>query len=418
MALYDTKPNAPSRGEMDILEIAARMVGLAIERDRLEEQLRQSSKIEAVGVLAGGIAHDFNNLLAAILGNSEIAMAELPADAPAQLNLKQIVKASVTAADLCNQLLTYAGRGATTTEVLDCNALVKEFGDLLQVALSKKMTLEFEIHEASLGIVADRSQLLQVIMNLITNASGAIGETEGHVIVSTSISTFSRDELKLRHPNTPLEAGEYVRIWISDTGVGMNPETQAKIFDPFFTTKPNGLGLGLAAVQGIVRSHGGAISVESALGEGTTFSILLPCVALPDEPEVPLVVPKLGTGPTKARVLVVDDERAVRKVLVYMLEDAGYDVLEACDGQEAVDLFRRESDTIDCVLLDLSMPKMDGEEAFAQLLEIRSNVRVILSSGFAEQELLNRFKGAGLAGVLQKPTQMHVLLEKLATALN
>ena len=175
MALYDTKPNAPSRGEMDILEIAARMVGLAIERDRLEEQLRQSSKIEAVGVLVGGIAHDFNNLLAAIMGNSEIAMAGLPADAPAQLNLKQIVKASVTAADLCNQLLTYAGRGATTTEVLDCNALVKELGDLLQVALSKKMTLEFEIHEASLGMVADRSQLRQVIMNLITNASGAIG---------------------------------------------------------------------------------------------------------------------------------------------------------------------------------------------------------------------------------------------------
>ena len=415
MALYDTKPNAPTQHEMDVLEIAARMVGLAVERDRLEEQLRQATKMEAIGVLAGGVAHDFNNLLTTVMGNAELAMTKLPDDAKARQMLQRIVTASVTATDLCNQMLTYAGRGASSIEIVDCNALVRELGELLKVALSKKVSLVYELDEAPLGVLADRSQLRQVVMNLITNASEAIGGSEGRVVIGASASAYSREELELRDPNATLAPGEYVHLWVTDTGAGISPTTQTKIFDPFFTTKPSGRGLGLAVVQGIVRSHRGAITAESNPGAGTTFSVLLPRVDLPDED--PRMVSERETERRGGRILVVDDEFEVRQILVGSLENAGYSVVQACDGQEAIDVFRRESDSIDCVLLDLSMPKLDGEEVFAELREIRSDVRVILCSGFTEQEMLNRFEGAGLAGVVQKPSQRHILLAKVADAL-
>ena len=415
MALYDTKPNAPTQHQMDVLEIAARMVGLAVERDRLEEQLRQATKMEAIGVLAGGVAHDFNNLLTTVMGNAELAMTKLPDDAKARQMLQRIVTASVTATDLCNQMLTYAGRGASSIEILDCNALVRELGELLKVALSKKVSLVYELDETPLGVLADRSQLRQVVMNLITNASEAFGGSEGRVVIGTSASAYSREELELRDSNATLAPGEYVHLWVTDTGAGISPTTQTKIYDPFFTTKPSGRGLGLAVAQGIVRSHRGAITAESKPGAGTTFSVLLPRVDLPDDD--PRMVSESETERRGGRILVVDDEFEVRQVLVGTLENAGYSVVQACDGQEAIDVFRREADSIDCVLLDLSMPKLDGEEVFAELREIRSDVRVILCSGFTEQEMLNRFEGAGLAGVAQKPSQRHILLAKIADAL-
>ncbi len=415
IALYDRKPNSPSQHQLDVLEIAARMVGLAIERDRLELQLRQATKMEAVGVLAGGVAHDFNNLLAAIMGNAELAMIRLPEGSDASLNLKRIVTASLSATDLCNQMLAYAGRGATSAELLDCNALVRELGDLLKVAMSKKVSLDYLLHPSPLGVLADRSQLRQVVMNLITNAADAIGTNEGSIVLGTKMTQYTAEELELSHPNYPLEGGDYVSIWVTDTGPGMASETQAKIFDPFFSTKPNGRGLGLAAVQGIVRGHGGTITVESMPGTGTTVSLLLPCATLSAD-ELPLAQSERVEG-VSACVLIGDDEQVVREVLVAMLEQAGYRVLQAVDGQEVVDIYRREADNIDCVLLDLNMPRLDGAEAFAELLQIRSDVCVVLSSGFTEQEMLNRFQGAGLAGVIQKPTQMHVLLAKIADAL-
>ena len=204
-------------------------------------------------------------------------------------------------------------------------------------------------------------------------------------------------------------------VWVRDTGVGMTPATQARIFDPFFTTKPTGRGLGLAAAQGIVRGHGGAITLESEPNGGTTFSILLPHTPL-DEGS-PLLTPRSHSRSDGMRVLVVDDEVGVRKVVSSMLERAGYSVLTASDGQEAVDVFRRQADSIDCVLLDLSMPKLDGEEAFREMQQIRADVPVILSSGFTDQEIVDRFRGGGLAGVIHKPARMHVLLEKVASVM-
>jgi signal transduction histidine kinase/ActR/RegA family two-component response regulator len=415
MALYHDEPRAPDRHQMDGLEIAARMVGLAVERERLEDQLRQSAKMEALGVLAGGIAHDFKNMLAVILANAELATPTLPEGAEARERLQEIATASVGATDLCNQMLAYAGRGARTAERLDFNALVKELGGLLRVALSKKATLVFELHEGPLGVLADRGQLRQVVMNLITNASEAIGNNEGLIVVETSPSHYGREELALAHPEADLEPGDYVLLSVSDSGTGVDSETRARIFDPFFTTKSAGRGLGLAAVQGIVRGHRGAVTLESEPGHGTTIHVLLPGVALPHQ-EPPSVSEDQPTEPD-ARILVVDDEEQVLKLIATMLERAGYDVIVACDGQEAVDIFRREGDSIDCVRMDLSMPKLDGEEAFRELRAIRSDVRVVLSSGFTEQQVMDRFRDSGLAGVVQKPAQRDVLLAKIAETL-
>ena len=234
--------------------------------------------MEAVGVLAGGIAHDFNNLLTAVMGNAELAGMDLAEDAAAMSNLDMIVKSCVVASDLCGQMLAYAGRGSSLKESIDCNSLVKEISDLLVAGLSKKVTLEFDLHDAPLGIVADRNHMRQVIMNMITNASDAIDTNSGRIVVGTEPVALAREELDALKAYPRLAPGEYMRIRVSDDGAGMDEATQAKIFDPFFTTKSTGHGLGLAAVIGIVRAHNGAISVDSTPGKGTTFSIWLPRV--------------------------------------------------------------------------------------------------------------------------------------------
>jgi signal transduction histidine kinase/ActR/RegA family two-component response regulator len=415
IALYYHEPRAPTRAQIHGLAIAARMVGLAVERHRLEAQLHDAAKMEALGVLAGGIAHDFNNLLTVVLGNAELAANSVPAGSEARERLREIVNASVSATELCEQMLAYAGRGARTAEPLDCNELVAAHAALLRVALSKKAQLIFDLHPAPLGVLADGSQLRQVIMNLITNASDAIGNSEGRIVVSTRSRNYGRDELERDYRSSKLEPGEYVVLSVNDSGRGMSPATKARIFDPFFTTKGTGRGLGLAAVQGIVRGHRGAIAVETRLGAGTTFHVLLPRVSLPDRVLTPPAARKPSVS--RARILVADDEPAVRKLFQGVLESAGYEVIVACDGQEAVDVFRREFDSIHCVLLDLSMPKLDGEEAFRELRKLRSDVPVILSSGFAEQHVVDRFRDTGLAGVIQKPVRVDVLLAKIADTL-
>lgn len=416
MALYKTEPGAPGLHDMELLEISARMVGLAIEHDRLEQQLREATKAEAIGVLAGGIAHDFNNMMAAVMGNAEIATMALPEESPVRVNLERIVPTCVAASDLCKQLLAYAGRGSSVKEMLDCNLLVKELGDLMVAGLSKKVSMAFEIDESPHSVVADRSHLRQVFMNLMTNASDAIEKNEGRIVVGTKSVSLGRENIEMLNSYPRLEPGEYVCVWVSDTGAGMSPETRAKIFDPFFTTKSTGHGLGLAAVLGIIKSHKGALSVDSKLGVGTTFSVWLPLVS--STPDLEVATPMTKTVvPEGTRILVADDDPSVRIVIVAMLESAGYTVVEVEDGQETVDEFRRNPDAFDCVLLDHNMPKMDGEEVLVELQKIRSDVRVVLNSGFTEDEMLARFKGAGLAGVLHKPAPRSVLLDKIEKAL-
>ncbi len=415
MALYDRVPNAPTPHQLDGLEIAAHMVGLVVEGARNEEQLRQLAKMEALGVLAGGIAHDFNNLLVAILGNAELALGEELRGESRGQSLRAIVTASLRARELCDQMLTFAGRSTLTKETFECNALMEELGALLQVTLSKKASLQFDLAPEPLGLQADRGQLVQVVMNLITNASEALGNAEGRILISTTARSFLGSERECQQMNQQLPRGDYVCITVEDTGVGMAPATQRRIFDPFFTTKSVGRGLGLAAVQGIVAAHGGAVLIDSDPGRGTIMTVLLPRASMKAPGQGPGVVE--STPHRRARILVVDDEPIVLRTLVRILESAGHTVTTSSDGQEALEVFRDRPNDFDCVILDLSMPRLDGVETLEALSLVRPGIRVVLSSGFAEKDILERFNGARPAAVMRKPATKRVLLQTVADVL-
>jgi two-component system cell cycle sensor histidine kinase/response regulator CckA len=386
------------------------------ERRRFEAQIQHAQKLESLGVLAGGIAHDFNNLLTGILGNASLALMDLTGESPVRYSVEQIEVAARRAAELTNQMLAYSGKGRFVIRHIDLSRLVAEMANLLHVAISRKAVLRYQLATHLPAIEADASQIRQVVMNLITNASDAIGEQSGVIRIVTEVVDADRAYLAGCYLDDNLPAGRYVCVEVSDTGCGMDEQTKAKIFDPFFTTKFTGRGLGLAAVLGIVRGHRGAIRVYTEPGRGTTFKVLLPCseqaVAMPNANEKPVEAWR-GSG----TVLVVDDEASIRTVARAMLERVGFKVLTACNGAEGIEAFRQHAEEIVAVVLDLTMPDMEGEEAYRELRRIRADVRVILSSGYNEQEATNRFLGEGLAGFIQKPYQAATLYAKLREAL-
>ena len=382
----------------------------------LEAQVQRTQKLESLGILAGGIAHDFNNLLMGILGNADLALLELPPGSPVRENLRGIENAARRAADLARQMLAYSGKGRFIVEPVDIGSVLAEIGHLIAASVSKKAVLNYNLAPNLPAIEADATQLRQVFMNLITNASEALGEKNGAITVSTGVMECDRDYLRGTYLDEELPEGLYIYCEVSDTGCGMDPKTRARIFDPFFTTKFTGRGLGLAAVLGIVRGHRGAIRVYSEPGRGTTFKILFPATRRAvKSPARPLMPDLVWHG--KGLVLLVDDEETVRTVGRQMLERAGFNVLIAVDGRQALDIFTKQSNDITCVLLDLTMPNMDGEETFRELLRVKNDVRVILSSGYNEQEAIDRFTHSGLAGFIQKPYQFASLTQKLQQVL-
>ena len=375
------------------------------ERLRLEEQVRHAQKLESLGILAGGIAHDFNNILMAIMGHADLAQSKLSNVSPVRIHLLEIEKATRRAADLCRQMLAYSGKGRFLVESLDLNELIKDMGHMLAMSVSKKAALQYDFLPDLPRIDADAAQIRQVVMNLVINASEAIGNSSGAIAVATGAMQCGRDLLREIRPDAELPEGLYVSLEVADTGAGMDEPTLRKIFDPFFTTKFTGRGLGLAAVLGIVRGHGGVIQVASEPGRGSTFKVLLPASAKASAVAASEETPEagwLGTG----TILLADDEETVRRVGVDMLESLGFRVLAAADGQEAVGIFRERSEEIAGVILDLTMPRMDGEEAFREIRRIRPDVRVILTSGYNEQQTIRRFVGEGLAGFIQKPFKL------------
>ena len=389
----------------------------AEERQRnFEAKLQQTQKLESLGVLAGGIAHDFNNLLMGVLGNADIALLELPPESPARGELMNITTAALRAAELTKQMLAYSGKGKFVVEALNLSKLVEEMAHLLEVSISKNVVLKYNFSADLPAIEADASQIRQVVMNLIINASEAIGEKSGVVAVSTSVIKADRSYLSETYLDENPPEGDYVSLEVADTGCGMDEQTRKKIFDPFFTTKFTGRGLGLAAVLGIVRGHGGALKIYSEPQRGTTFKVLFPASQKPAEESV-------ATSATEQQwrgsgvILVVDDEEAVRIATKRMLEKLGFTVLTAEDGRAALEVFRGRADEIVAVLLDLTMPHLDGEETFRELRRIRPDVRVILSSGYNEQETTDRFAGKGLAGFLQKPYRVRQLGRKIRQVL-
>ncbi len=386
------------------------------ERIALEAQIQKTQKLESLGVLAGGIAHDFNNLLVGVLGNADLALHDLAPEAPARSSVKDIVTAAERATELVRQMLAYAGKGKFLVEVLDLNAVVEEMTHLLDVSISKKAILRFDLNEEIPSIEADATQIRQVVMNLITNASDAIGDRSGVISIRTGAMECDKAYLEETYLDDDLKEGQYVYLEVSDTGQGMDEEIRQKVFDPFFSTKFTGRGLGLAAVLGIVRSHKGAIKIYSEPGKGTTFKVLLPAVQLHPE------VRKISKEDRKVArlcgtVMLVDDEETVRSVGKRMIEHLGCQVVTCEEGKEAIEKFQEDPDRFHLVILDLTMPHMDGDACYRELRRIRPDVKVILASGYNQAELVARFAGKGIAGFMQKPFRLDTLADKIREAL-
>jgi two-component system cell cycle sensor histidine kinase/response regulator CckA len=405
-----------------MFELSNRRVVLAVSRDitehrNLEQQMLHTQKLESLGVLAGGIAHDFNNLLTGILGNADLAKEDISPVAPARTSLHGIEVAARRAADLCRQLLAYSGRGRFLIQPIDLQDLVQEMGHLLSVSISKKVVLKFHFSQGLPAIEADATQLRQVVMNLIVNASEAIGERSGVISITTGLAYCDAAYLHGCFTSDGIAEGDFVYLEIADTGDGMDKATLDRIFDPFFTTKFTGRGLGLAAVLGIVRGHKGAIKVYSEKRRGSTFKLLFPACETAAIPLSPSQSPQ-ATYRGKGLVLLADDEETIRNLGRRMLQRWGFEVLVAADGREAVEMFRAAKDKIILVILDLTMPHLDGEACYRELRQIHPDVRVILSSGYNEQDVVNRFAGKGLAGFVQKPYSSEELMAKVRVALD
>lgn len=385
------------------------------QRSVIEAQMKEAQKLESLGVLAGGIAHDFNNLLVGMLGHAELAMSDTVRSSAVARNLRGIIAAANQAAELTRQMLAYSGRGCSLLQDLNLNNVIKEMTRLLGVSISKTADLRLDLCSDLPAVSADGSQLRQVIMNLITNAAEAVGESPGEILISTGAMHCDSDYLHSAFHDQDLPCGQYVYVEVTDTGEGMDTETVSRIFDPFFTTKFTGRGLGLAAVQGIIRGHAGAIRVSSDVGRGTTFRVLLPASAgfaeVVDEEDCD--EDWVGSG----TVLLVDDEQTVRTVGTQMLNALGFTTLVAESGAKALEIFKAKCDEIDCVLLDLTMPYMSGEEVLHALRQIKADVRVIISSGYSEADIIKRFSGEELTGFMQKPYGREALFRALEKAL-
>ncbi|MGA3098825.1 MAG: PAS domain S-box protein, partial [Bryobacteraceae bacterium] len=381
------------------------------ELKRAETRLREAQKLESLGLLAGGVAHDFNNLLVGVIGNASLAREVLPPDNPAAELLEGVIQAGDQAAHLTRQMLAYSGKGRFLVEPLNLSALIPEMTGLVRPSISKKIALYLDLTDDLPPIEADRGQVQQVFMNLALNAAEAIGSHDGLISVRTGVEDVDDRYLRLHPAVAALRPGKYVCLEVRDTGCGMDDATLARIFDPFFSTKFTGRGLGLAAVAGILRGHAGGVAVTSAPGQGSCFTALFPAA-----------MRLLGERPAAARdaalqgggvVLVVDDEKVVREMVRKSLERYGYTVLLADSGLEAIDVLRRHPGDIALVILDLSMPKMSGEEALPELRKIRPQVKVVVSSGYSESEAMDLFKGQRVSGFIQKPYTSRGIAEKV-----
>ncbi|HEU4680297.1 MAG TPA: PAS domain S-box protein [Gemmatimonadales bacterium] len=389
------------------------------ERDR-EEALRQAQKLESIGVLAGGIAHDFNNLLTGIMGNAGMARRAVLAGRSehAANMLQDVLKASERAADLTRQLLAYAGKGQFVIQPVDLCRLVTEVSTLIRASISKKITLVLDVPDECPPIEGDRTQLQQLVMNLVINGGEAIGDEGGTLTVRLRTEHFTERRERTRTEGFPIFPGEYVRIDVIDSGSGMDPETRDRIFEPFFTTKFLGRGLGLSAALGIVRGHRGAIGVLSEPGRGTTFTVLLPVIR--DTRRAPRhsqeVYPEhdhQGVG----TILVVDDEPAVRALAASILQEAGYTVELAEDGVRAVERLTALGGSVSLVLLDLTMPRLGGAETALEVRRILPTVPIVAMSGYGDLEVMEQFSRAQIDDYLPKPFTPEHLTSKVRDVL-
>ena len=383
------------------------------ERRRLELQVQHSQRLESLGVLAGGIAHDFNNLLMAIQGNVDLVLPDLEPGAPAWGPLQEVLRASESASDLCQQILTYSGRGHLDLQQVDLSTLVSETGRMFGLSLPAGTAIHWDLKPDLPPVMGDPTQLRQIAMNLVLNAAEALGEGGGEIRVSTSRVSCSAQDLVGAVLGDTCAPGEFLALDVTDTGCGIDPAARDRLFEPFFTTKILGRGLGLAAVLGIVRGHRGALQVESTLGVGTHFRVLLPALVRP----LASASRKASAEPSpqwrwSGTVLVADDEEMLRSLLCHTLERHGFRVVLAEDGREALKLYR-ELTKVDLVLLDLRMPRMDGLETCRRIRALSPRVPILLMTGYQEGQPAQNLDSLDIQGILQKPFRTRDLRERL-----
>ncbi|WP_236075332.1 ATP-binding protein [Mariprofundus sp. EBB-1] len=372
------------------------------------DRLEHAQRLESLGVLAGGIAHDFNNLLAAISGNAELARSSLDKEAEATTHIDNISDACDHAAELCKQMLAYAGKGSYELDILDLNEMVKSTGKLIRASVSSHIALKIKLAKTLPGIEGDMAQIQQLILNFIVNSADAIGPKSGEIKVSTGARNIDRQMLDKLYNGSCLKPGQYVIIEVSDTGRGMSLEMISKIFDPFFTTKETGSGLGLSAVLGIVRGHHGAIQVHSSEGRGTAFRVYLPSTDQEFKATMISTV-EVDAWQGDGKVLIVDDDMRVRQVGKAFIESLHFTVMTADDGKEGLEVFAKHHTNLAAVLLDMTMPVLGGVEAMAGMREIDSNVPIILVSGYSEVEAGSLIAGDRPDAFLQKPFKAKTL---------
>jgi len=382
------------------------------ERRRLELRMVEAAKLESLGVLAGGVAHDFNNLLVGIVGATSLALHELPAGSSVRDHLDLVASSADRAAELTRQMLAYSGKGRFVLGPVDLGALVREMSRLVQASISKKARLDYRIDDVGTLVEGDATQLRQVVMNLILNASDAVSEQGGEIVVSTGVVRESASSLRSTWLHDELPAGEYVFVSVTDSGVGMDAATRARIFDPFFTTKAHGHGLGLAAAQGIVRAHRGFIEVESVPGSGTRIRVGFPLREPEHDPSLH-VTDEVDVPAGAGTVLVVDDEAVVREVARVTLEAAGFQVHVAEDGREAVERFAADPGSYRALIVDQTMPHLSGGEVLEQVRALVPTIPVVLMSGFDAREVTDRVGSPGSSGFLQKPFRPEELVRAL-----
>jgi PAS domain S-box-containing protein len=385
------------------------------DRDRAEDEMRKiharlldSQKLESLGLLAGSIAHDFNNLLSGVLSNAELLELDLPPEGPLNARVDQIKQAAIRMADLSREVLAYSGRGSFNVTCIDLNGLVREMSNLLATGISKRVQLCYKFADAPVVVEAEATQIRQVFMNLITNASDAMELKRGVITVTTGIIEARAADFEGVPWMKELREGSYAFFEVEDKGCGMTPETVRRMFEPFYTTKPHGRGLGLAAVQDIVHRHHGALRIYSAPGDGTRVRVLLPLpadMAGPPGDNTPEENDWRGTG----TVLLVDDDKTARDTAATLLARLGFQVLLAADGDEALNCFRRSTQAIRCMLLDATIPGLPGRELVSRLRAERPGIAVVLSSGYSEAEVMKSYAGVRLDGFIIKPLDFSLL---------
>ncbi len=414
---YDTDEQTSVKrfiGTVGIIKDITERTRAEQEKAALQDQLQQAQKMEAIGRLAGGVAHDMNNLLGAILGSASVLDVEMPASDPNREDLENILTACRKGRDLTRDLLGFARKGKYFKESISLNEIAEEAKSLLSRTITKKIRVVLRLEDKLDHIEGDRSQIHHALMNVCINAADAMKD-QGTLTISTR-NAFPDEN---RCMALGLEPGPFVEMKVSDTGLGMDEETLKNVFEPFFTTKPKGegTGLGLSMVYGVLKNHGGAVTIKSEPNRGTVVTFLLPTIDEVEQPATTRRRIRPSSTPKAGAVLVVDDEQTIRVSARRLLEKLGYTALLADNGEMGVDLYERKKDSICLVLLDLVMPEKDGHETFEALLALDPEVKVLLLSGYSKDEKVKRILESGATGFLQKPFDLETLSDAVKRAL-